>query len=149
MPSSKNDDPLIDLDVPDFADLDRELFEEMASWSLDCLTTVAALGFGTETIPKVRKIVGPGSPAVTIAQVEMQRNGAATMMLLAVLQYVLFAVNPAPAGAAGPEPTYGSAVVDGDIGRAVVRAPAEGGAPRLDHREAVERAGRDGFGGGC
>ncbi len=43
---------------------------------------VAALGFGTDTIPKVRKIVGPGSPAVTIAQVEMQRHGVTTMMLL-------------------------------------------------------------------
>jgi histidinol dehydrogenase len=28
---------------------------------------IAALGFGTESIPKVRKVVGPGSPAVTIA----------------------------------------------------------------------------------
>jgi histidinol dehydrogenase len=26
---------------------------------------IAALGFGTETIPRVRKVVGPGSPAVT------------------------------------------------------------------------------------
>ncbi len=43
---------------------------------------VAALGFGTESIPRVRKVVGPGSPAVTIAQVEMQRHGVATMMLL-------------------------------------------------------------------
>lgn len=43
---------------------------------------IAALGFGTETFPKVRKVVGPGSPAVTIAQVEMQRHGVATMMLL-------------------------------------------------------------------
>lgn len=43
---------------------------------------IAALGFGTATFPKVRKIVGPGSPAVTIAQVEMQRHGVATMMLL-------------------------------------------------------------------
>jgi histidinol dehydrogenase len=43
---------------------------------------IAALGFGTESIPQVRKIVGPGSPAVTIAQVEMQRHGVATMMLL-------------------------------------------------------------------
>ncbi|NDF68676.1 MAG: histidinol dehydrogenase, partial [Actinobacteria bacterium] len=31
--------------------------------------TIAALGFGTATIPAVRKIVGPGSPAVTAAQV--------------------------------------------------------------------------------
>jgi len=43
---------------------------------------IAALGFGTDTIPQVRKIVGPGSPAVTIAQVEMQRHGVATMMML-------------------------------------------------------------------
>ena len=43
---------------------------------------IAALGFGTESIPKVRKIVGPGSPAVTLAQVELQRHGVATMMLL-------------------------------------------------------------------
>ena len=43
---------------------------------------VAALGFGTESVPKVRMVVGPGSPAVTIAQVEMQRYGVATMMLL-------------------------------------------------------------------
>jgi histidinol dehydrogenase len=43
---------------------------------------IAALGFGTESIPRVRKIVGPGSPAVTLAQVEMQRHGVVTMMLL-------------------------------------------------------------------
>ena len=43
---------------------------------------IAALGFGTESIPRVRKVVGPGSPAVTCAQVEMQRHGVATMMLL-------------------------------------------------------------------
>ena len=43
---------------------------------------VAALGFGTESIPRVRKVVGPGSPAVACAQIEMQRHGTATMMLL-------------------------------------------------------------------
>ena len=43
---------------------------------------LAALGVGTTRIPKVRKIVGPGSPAVTIAQVELQRHCVATMMLL-------------------------------------------------------------------
>lgn len=43
---------------------------------------IAALGFGTETIGPVRMIVGPGSPAVTLAQVEMQRHGVATVMLL-------------------------------------------------------------------
>lgn len=43
---------------------------------------VAALAFGTETIPKVRKVIGPGSPAVACAQVEVQRFGTATTMLL-------------------------------------------------------------------
>jgi histidinol dehydrogenase len=43
---------------------------------------IAALGFGTATVPRVRKIVGPGSPAVTCAQVEMQRHGVVTMMVL-------------------------------------------------------------------
>jgi histidinol dehydrogenase len=43
---------------------------------------VAALAFGTETFPRVRKVVGPGSPAVTAAQVEAQRYGTVTVMLL-------------------------------------------------------------------
>ena len=42
---------------------------------------IAALAFGTETIPRVLKIVGPGSPAVTAAQVLAQRYGTATQML--------------------------------------------------------------------
>jgi histidinol dehydrogenase len=42
---------------------------------------IAALTFGTATIPRVRKIVGPGSPAVTAAQVLAQRYGVATQML--------------------------------------------------------------------
>ncbi|MFN8186736.1 MAG: histidinol dehydrogenase [Gaiellales bacterium] len=42
---------------------------------------IAAAAFGTETIPKVRKVVGPGSPAVTIAQVTVQLYGCATEML--------------------------------------------------------------------
>ena len=52
---------------------------------------IAALGFGTDTMPKVRKIVGPGSPAVTIAQVEMQRHGVATMMLLGPTESLVIA----------------------------------------------------------
>ncbi len=58
---------------------------------------IAALGFGTETIPKVRKIVGPGSPAVTIAQVEMQRHGVATMMLLGPTESLVIADDAADA----------------------------------------------------
>lgn len=52
---------------------------------------IAALGFGTQTIPAVRKIVGPGSPAVTLAQVEMQRFGVATMMLLGPTESIVLA----------------------------------------------------------
>src|SRR5262245_57720120 len=52
---------------------------------------VAALGFGTESIPKVRKVVGPGSPAVACAQVEMQRHGVATMMLLGPTESLVIA----------------------------------------------------------
>ena len=58
---------------------------------------VAALGFGTATIPRVRKIVGPGSPAVTCAQVEMQRHGVATMMLLGPTESVVVADHTADA----------------------------------------------------
>lgn len=43
---------------------------------------VAALAFGTQTIPKVVKVVGPGSPPVTCAQVEIQRYGTHCQMLL-------------------------------------------------------------------
>jgi histidinol dehydrogenase len=52
---------------------------------------IAALGFGTNSIPKVRKVVGPGSPAVTIAQVEMQRHGLSTMMLLGPTESLVIA----------------------------------------------------------
>jgi histidinol dehydrogenase len=58
---------------------------------------IAALGFGTATIPKVRKVVGPGSPAVTIAQVEMQRHGLATMMLLGPTESLVIADETADA----------------------------------------------------
>ena len=52
---------------------------------------VAAMGFGTESIPQVRMIVGPGSPAVTLAQIEMQRYGVTTMMLLGPTESVVIA----------------------------------------------------------
>ena len=52
---------------------------------------IAAMGFGTESIPQVRMIVGPGSPAVTLAQIEMQRYGVTTMMLLGPTESVVIA----------------------------------------------------------
>jgi histidinol dehydrogenase len=52
---------------------------------------IAALGFGTESVPQVRKIVGPGSPPVACAQVEMQRYGVATMMILGPTESLVIA----------------------------------------------------------
>jgi histidinol dehydrogenase len=42
---------------------------------------VAALAVGTQTIPRVSKVVGPGSPAVTAAQIQVQALGCSTAML--------------------------------------------------------------------
>lgn len=42
---------------------------------------VAAAALGTETVRRVSKVVGPGSPAVTAAQVLAQAHGVATNML--------------------------------------------------------------------
>lgn len=52
---------------------------------------IAGVGFGTEHLPRVRKIVGPGSPAVTSAQVEMQRHGVVTMMVLGPTESLVIA----------------------------------------------------------
>ena len=52
---------------------------------------LAALAVGTESIPAVRKVVGPGSPAVTCAQVELQRHGVATMMVLGPTESLVIA----------------------------------------------------------
>ena len=58
---------------------------------------VAALAFGTESVPKVRKVVGPGSPAVTCAQVEVQRYGTVTTMLLGPSESLIIADDTADA----------------------------------------------------
>jgi histidinol dehydrogenase len=42
---------------------------------------IAALAFGTESFPRVRRVVGPGSPAVTAAQILVQAYGCSTVML--------------------------------------------------------------------
>lgn len=43
---------------------------------------IAAAAFGTESVRPVRMIVGPGSPAVTAAQILVQTHGVVTNMLL-------------------------------------------------------------------
>jgi histidinol dehydrogenase len=52
---------------------------------------IAALAFGTDRIPKVVKVVGPGSLPVTVAQMEVQRYGTATMMALGPTESVAIA----------------------------------------------------------
>jgi histidinol dehydrogenase len=52
---------------------------------------VAAVAFGTDTIPRVRKVLGPGSPAVVCAQIEVQRYGCATMMLFGPTESMIIA----------------------------------------------------------
>lgn len=52
---------------------------------------VAALAFGTETIPRVRKVLGPGSPPVAVAQIEVQRHGCHTQMLLGPSESLIIA----------------------------------------------------------
>lgn len=42
---------------------------------------IAACAFGTATIPRVVKVVGPGSPAVAAAQIQVQAYGCSTSML--------------------------------------------------------------------
>lgn len=42
---------------------------------------VAAAAFGTETVPKVAKVVGPGSPPVALAQLEVRRYGTDSVVL--------------------------------------------------------------------
>lgn len=52
---------------------------------------VAAVAFGTESIPKVLKVIGPGAPAVVCAQIEVQRYGCSTMMLLGPSESLILA----------------------------------------------------------
>ena len=72
---------------------------------------LAALGFGTESIPRVRKVVGPGSPAVTCAQVELQRHGVATMMLLGPTESLVIAD-----GAADPQRLAADLLIEAEHG---------------------------------
>jgi histidinol dehydrogenase len=59
---------------------------------------VAALAFGTESIPRVRKVVGPGSPPVQAAQIECQRFGTHTQMLLGPSESLILADDSADIG---------------------------------------------------
>lgn len=52
---------------------------------------IAALALGTDTFPRVSKVVGPGGPAVTAAQVRVQLEGCATVMLFGPTESVVVA----------------------------------------------------------
>lgn len=52
---------------------------------------VAALAFGTERIGRVVKVMGPGSWPVTVAQLEVQRYGTATVMALGPTESLVIA----------------------------------------------------------
>lgn len=52
---------------------------------------IGALAFGTETVPAVRKVVGPGSPPVAVAQIEVQRFGVVSNMLLGPSESLILA----------------------------------------------------------
>ncbi|HEV3328006.1 MAG TPA: histidinol dehydrogenase [Acidimicrobiales bacterium] len=58
---------------------------------------IAAMAFGTESIPRVRLVVGPGSPAVTCAQLEVQRYGTVTTMVLGPTESLVVADETADA----------------------------------------------------
>ncbi|MEI6626029.1 MAG: histidinol dehydrogenase [Thermoleophilia bacterium] len=52
---------------------------------------VAALAFGSESIPACRKVLGPGSPPVASAQLEIQRHGVVGMQILAASESLIIA----------------------------------------------------------
>ena len=52
---------------------------------------VAALAFGTESIPACRKVLGPGSPPVAAAQLEIQRHGVSGVQVLAASESLIIA----------------------------------------------------------
>lgn len=52
---------------------------------------IAALAFGTQSIPPAVKVLGPGGPAVQAAQMEIQRFGTATVMMLGPTESMIVA----------------------------------------------------------
>lgn len=61
-------------------------------------TGVAALAFGTETVPKCVKVLGPGSPVVQATQVMIQSYGCASLMVMGPTESLVIAD-----GSADPE----------------------------------------------
>jgi len=68
-------------------EIDPAVLEVAAQLGLDRIyrvngpAGVAAAAFGTETIPSCSKVIGPGSPPVALAQLEVRRHGTDTVVL--------------------------------------------------------------------
>jgi histidinol dehydrogenase len=52
---------------------------------------IAAAAFGTASIPRVSRVVGPGSPAVAAAQIAVQAHGCSTVMVFGPSESVIVA----------------------------------------------------------
>lgn len=52
---------------------------------------IAAAAFGTESVPRVSRVVGPGSPAVVAAQIAVQAYGCSTVMLFGASESMIVA----------------------------------------------------------
>jgi histidinol dehydrogenase len=66
-------------------------------WRVNGPTGIAAAVLGTASIPRVRKVVGPGSPAVTVAQLLAAEYGVATNMLQGPSESLILADDSADA----------------------------------------------------
>jgi histidinol dehydrogenase len=60
-------------------------------WRVNGPTGIAAAALGSSSIPRVRKIVGPGSPAVTVAQLLAVEHGVVTNMLQGASESLMLA----------------------------------------------------------
>ena len=66
-------------------------------WRVNGPSGIAAAVLGTSSIPRVRKVVGPGSPAVTVAQLLAAEHGVATNMLQGPSESLILADDSADA----------------------------------------------------
>jgi histidinol dehydrogenase len=67
-------------------------------WRVNGPSGIAAAVLGTASIPRVRKVVGPGSPAVTVAQLLAAEHGIATNMLQGPSESLIIADDSADVG---------------------------------------------------
>jgi histidinol dehydrogenase len=82
---------------PNSGDVDPAVLFVAAELGIDRVVRVngpagiAAAAFGTETVPRVGRVVGPGSPAVVAAQIAVQVYGCSTVMIFGASESVIMA----------------------------------------------------------